>query len=228
MNITKSLTVTTYSQRIWYKPMKTLCLPLLSLSPYVPDFVDSALFAWHHQSSLTSIIFMLPSLSHTCPLRRILLTPRGVSQWRLAISTFSPQKCLSVSLYINSYLLPEEASLMKTGQGTSIWAWQNITRNHFIDSFFPFDSYVWFYSRSQHSPVYGSWPSKQCRAWTPSHGMGLKLTQALVVNSHKFFTMIVLIHLADRTDGWSKILWLCWCPRFSFGSLQSTFMHQRY
>lgn len=105
--------------------MKTLCLPLPSLSPYVPDFVDSALFSWHHQSSLTSIIFLSPSLSHTCPLRRILLTPRGVSQWRLAISTFSPQKCLSMSLYINTYLLPEEASLMKNGQGTSIWVWQS-------------------------------------------------------------------------------------------------------
>ena len=56
---------------------------------------------------------------------------------------------VAVSLCTSSHLLPEEASLVMTGQGTN--------------------------PRFLCCPVSGSWPSKQCRTWAPSPGMTLKL-----------------------------------------------------
>lgn len=61
------------------------------------------------------------------------------------------------------------------------------------------------------------------------------LWNGLQVKSDFFFshsqwwycTTIAPAHLG-RTDCWSKVLWLGQCPGCSFGSLQSTFPHQRH
>jgi hypothetical protein len=58
-------------------------------------------------------------------------------------------------------------------------------------------------------------------------GLGLKSHQTLAGYSHKFCATIALVCFAGRTDCKSEVLWLGWCPCFFFGSLQSTFPHQR-
>ena len=68
-------------------------------------------------------------------------------------------------------------------------------------------------------PVSDCWLSRQCRAWTPSGGMDLKLKQSLVSHFHQFCLTIAAAHLAGRTDGRLKVSWLGWWPCLSFHSL---------
>lgn len=46
--------------------------------------------------------------------------------------------------------------------------------------------------------TYGSWPSRECKLWDPSHVMNLKLNQSLVSHPHKFRSAFTPAHLADR------------------------------
>ena len=62
-----------------------------------------------------------------------------------------------------------------------------------------FVSHVLFYSRSLGYPVFDSWPSSQCQAWAPPHGVSFRLNQTLVDLYHKFCSTIALIPLVGRT-----------------------------
>lgn len=42
----------------------------------------------------------------------------------------------------------------------------------------------------------GSWPTRQCQEWNPSHDEGLELKQTLVDHSHTFCTIITLEHFS--------------------------------
>lgn len=64
-----------------------------------------------------------------------------------------------------------------------------ISWNHFIEFFV---IRVWFYPRSLR-------PSRQCLAWAPSHGVGLRLDQSLVGHSYNFGATNAQAHLAGRT-----------------------------
>ena len=75
--------------------------------------------------------------------------------------------------------------------------------------------------------ISGYWSLKQCQVWVSSCGVGIKSNQTSVSSSSKFCTTSALAHVADRTDCRSKHGCPGWCPHFSFGSLQSTFPHQR-
>lgn len=65
---------------------------------------------------------------------------------------------------------------MMTREGTDVRVQQNIIRNHFIF----FKTSVWMYQGSQDCPISDFCPFKQCQAWAPSHGVGLKLNWRLV------------------------------------------------
>lgn len=67
---------------------------------------------------------------------------------------------------------------------------------------------VWFFPVSLDYLASASWPSKQCQACVPSHGIGLKLDQSEVGHFYKFCTTITPAHLAFRIDCKSKVLWV--------------------
>lgn len=56
-----------------------------------------------------------------------------------------------------------------------------------------------FYKRS-HNLTFHSWLSKQCGAWVPSPGIGLKLDQSLIGYSQKFCTTVAIAYVAGRTN----------------------------
>lgn len=72
-------------------------------------------------------------------------------------------------------------------------------------------SWVW----SLGYPVSSTWPSRQCRAWTPSHGMSLKLNQTLVATPTSYDPPLPQHILAGISDCRSIVLWLSW-SRFLF------------
>lgn len=88
---------------------------------------------------------------------------------------------------------------------------------------------VWFYSVSLGYLVSDPGLLKQCQVLALTPPVGLKLNQTLVGYCHKFYTTIVLVYFVIRTNYRSKV-----CGQvgvyisFSFGSLQSTFLHCKH
>lgn len=69
-------------------------------------------------------------------------------------------------------------------------------------------SNVWFCPGSLGCRVSGSRCSRQGHMWAHFHGVGLKLDQQWVVHSYKFYTTVVTVCLALRTDCRLEALWL--------------------
>lgn len=82
-----------------------------------------------------------------------------------------------LSLWTLFYLLPEEYSLMMTGQSNDLWVEQSIVRNRFIDFF---ASCICFYCKYLGYLVSGS---TKCGAWALFHGMGFKISKTLLAYS---------------------------------------------
>lgn len=79
------------------------------------------MFSWHLPSCLTPTVFS--------PLfGRVHQTLRWRTWWRPPI--YTPRAYLAVAAFC-FYLLPEETSLIMTGQGIDLWIQENIIRNHF-------------------------------------------------------------------------------------------------
>lgn len=94
-------------------------------------------------------------------------------------------------------------------QGTNLLIQQNIIKNNFVE----------FFCQSCLAPL-------QISGHPGSIGQGRLLLEMLVDHFCKF-TTIAQAHFLDRKDCRLKVLWLGWCPGFSFGSLLSTLQHQR-
>jgi hypothetical protein len=128
----------------------------------------------------------------------------------------------TVCLCICSYQLVDEASLLMVMLGyvyknsrESLGSFHSL----FVVVVVVIVSPVWFYPRFLGYLRSGSWPSKQCQVWAPSHSVGLKLYQSLVGHSYKFSAIFTPEHLASRTNYSLKVLWLGWCPSSSTESL---------
>lgn len=128
---------------------------------------------------------------------------------------------LHVWLCTSSNKLPEKAFMMTTEQAIDLLIKQNIILNYLFD-FLGCVCAVLFGSTLclwAGYPVFGSWPLKQCRAWSlPSPRVALQLSHILFNQFHKFCTTIV------HSTPWSRTLLLNWCSGFFFRNLQSTFL----
>lgn len=65
---------------------------------------------------------------------------------------------------------------------------------------FLFDILVWFYQWTQGYPFSSFWPTRQRRAWTPSHGVGHKLYKSFIGHSHMFCATFIPVPSAGKTD----------------------------
>lgn len=84
----------------------------------------------------------------------------------------------------------------------------------------------WFCFLSHVCSVLHFWAIRKCRAWAPFHGVCLKLTRHRLVTNTNLIPPLPQHILQSGQIFRSVILWLGWCPDFSFHNLQSTFPHQ--
>lgn len=202
--------------------MQALCLLLQPL--WVPknpaQLGQWFMFSWCPPSPLTPRVLQ-SSLLQDAPSSKE--GPDGDLWFILAL--YDVWLCLCIC----SHLLWEEVSLMTTDEAL-IYVYSRISlgiTSLLLVKYLFWFSFLFFLTvvlgsttglKANQTPVSGH-PGSVGHGFSHSHGVGLKLKQTLVGHSHKFCTTIVPAHLVGRTDCWSKVLWLGWCPYFSLHSL---------
>lgn len=114
-----------------------------------------------------------------------------------------------------SHLFPSAAG----GINHHHWWW--LTRHWFMSTagyhleslcqyifFFFYTTIIWFFPKSLGYVVSDSWSPKQCWIRVPTHGMGLKSYQSLVVYSLKLCATVALARLEGSTSLKIKYLYL--------------------